>query len=45
MLDEERAFFRWTLSVERIANILVEHDLYHTGEINAIREQWRARRT
>lgn len=45
MLDEERAFFRWTLSVERIGNILAEHDLYHTGEINAIREQWRARRT
>nr|WP_290668026.1 DUF309 domain-containing protein [Ardenticatena sp.] len=44
MLDEERAFFRWTLSVERIGNILAEHDLYHAGEINAIREQWRARR-
>lgn len=41
MLDEERPFFRWTLSVERIGNILAEHDLYHTGEINAIREQWR----
>ena len=34
-----------TLPTRTIVNLMIEHDLYHSGEINYIRGLYRARRT
>ncbi|MBA3533054.1 MAG: DUF309 domain-containing protein [Ardenticatenales bacterium] len=44
-LDEMRPLFGTTLSLERILEATIEHDIYHAGEINLLRELYRTDKT